>query len=161
MDPDLTQALKYFRTTPNDPVFVALVKELDKELAVIDGDDHPFYAQFNGIDILKYAVIAYHDNEPVGCGAMKILSNDIAEIKRMYTHPAFRGKGIGAGILGALESWALEAVFNSCVLETGIRQPDAIRLYEKCGYHRIPNYGPYAGKTTSVCFKKLLSDRNT
>jgi GNAT superfamily N-acetyltransferase len=74
----------------------------------------------------------------------------------MYTVPAFRGQGIAAAVLNALEQWAAELSYESCVLETGKRQPEAIALYKKSGYIIIPNYGQYAGVENSVCFRKTL-----
>lgn len=74
----------------------------------------------------------------------------------MYTTPEGRGKGIATLVLTALETWANELHYNTCVLETGKRQPEATALYEKAGYTRIPNYGPYAGIENSLCFEKKL-----
>jgi putative acetyltransferase len=59
-------------------------------------------------------------------------------------------------VLSELESWAAELGYPKCVLETGKRQPEAIALYEKQGYQRIPNYGQYIGVENSVCFEKVL-----
>ncbi|REC73902.1 GNAT family N-acetyltransferase [Chryseobacterium elymi] len=136
--------------------FQNLVKLLDADLAVRDGDDHEFYHQFNSIDMLKNCVIAYSDDMAVGCGAFKPFSKDTVEIKRMYTDPEKRGKGFASKILNELEIWAKEEGYNRCVLETGIKQPEAIALYEKCGYIRIPNYGQYIGIDNSVCYEKIL-----
>jgi GNAT superfamily N-acetyltransferase len=130
---------------------------LDADLAARDGKDNPFYAQFNKIDTLKHAVVAYIDDKPVGCGAIKEWTPGIMEVKRMYTLPTFRGQGIAASVLHALEQWAAELHYEACVLETGKRQPEAIALYKKSGYTIIPNYGQYAGVENSVCFKKQLS----
>ena len=144
------------RTDSANPAFITLTRELDEDLAVKDGDDHPFYAQFNQIDSIKYVVIAYEDGKPAGCGALKEFAGDTMEVKRMYTRPENRGKGIATEILNELEKWASEMEYKKCVLETGRRQPDAISLYEKNDYQHIENYGPYVGKENSVCFEKLL-----
>ena len=69
------------RTNSGDNNFQQLVRELDKELAVRDGDEHSFYSQFNTLDTIKYAVVAYDDAEPVGCGAIKEYSEGVMEIK--------------------------------------------------------------------------------
>ena len=74
----------------------------------------------------------------------------------MYTLPAHRGHGLATRILTELEKWAAELGYKKCVLETGLRQPDAIALYTKSGYHRIPNYGQYLNIENSVCFAKEL-----
>jgi GNAT superfamily N-acetyltransferase len=146
------------RIAPDHPDFLALVHALDAELAIRDGDDHPFYAQFNTLESIRHAVLARVDDAAVGCGAFKPYTGEIMEIKRMYVKPPFRGQGIAAALLAELEQWGREAGYGEAILETGFNQPEAIRLYAKCGYHRIPNYGPYANVANSVCFGKALFD---
>lgn len=136
--------------------FQRLVKLLDADLAIRDGDDHEFYHQFNAIDALRNCVIINVDTTAVACGAFKTFSEDTVEIKRMYTDPLSRGLGLASRILNELEKWARESGYKKCVLETGIKQPEAIALYEKRGYLKISNYGQYAGVETSVCFEKIL-----
>ena len=140
------------RTTSEDPDFVTLVRMLDTELAVVDGEDHSFYSQFNKIDKIRHVVVAYYNEIPVGCGAIKVHEIEAMEIKRMFVSPENRNKGIASGILKELEKWTLELLYDKCILETGKRQPDAIRLYTKSGYKPIPNYGQYIGVENSVCF---------
>ena len=144
------------RTNSEDPDFNELVKLLDADLAVRDGSDHAFYAQFNKTDLIKHVVIAREEGTPVGCGAIKEFGPGIMEIKRMFVLPGYRKKGIASRILGELESWAAELNFSRCILETGKKQPEAIQLYLKSGYTPIPNYGQYAGIENSVCFEKKL-----
>jgi putative acetyltransferase len=142
-------------STHND--FIELVKHLDKDLAERDGNEHSFYAQFNKIDKIKHVVIAYENDTPVACGAIKEYASGTMEVKRMYTHPEFRGKGIASKVLQELERWAKELGYNKCILETGKKQPEAVQLYQKNGYHFIPNYGQYAEVENSVCFEKVLA----
>jgi putative acetyltransferase len=144
------------RTNAQQPHFIELVRELDADLAVRDGRDHDFYNQFNKIDMIKYAVVAYENNEPVGCGAIKEYAPTIMEVKRMYTLPDRRGKGIASQVLKELETWAKEMNYEKCILETGKKQPEAIALYQKSGYKQISSYGQYAGIDNSVCFEKAL-----
>jgi putative acetyltransferase len=144
------------RTTSSDPDFVALVRLLDADLAIRDGADHAFYSQFNKIDKINYVLIAYDDDVPVACGAIKEYSPVAMEVKRMFTSPEHRGKGAAMEVLTELESWAREMSYSACVLETGNKQPEAIALYHKAGYTVIPNYGQYAGIENSVCFEKKL-----
>jgi putative acetyltransferase len=148
--------IRTIRTNSDHQDFIQLVKHLDADLAERDGKDHSFYAQFNKIDKIKYVVIAYDEDKPVGCGAIKEYAPGTMEIKRMYTLPESRGKGIASKVLSALEEWAIELEYEKCVLETGKKQPEAIRLYEKNDYSVIPNYGQYAGIENSVCFEKHL-----
>jgi len=148
--------INIIRTDSGDPDLIKLVKLLDADLAERDGQEHPFYAQFNKIDSIKYAVVAYENEEPVGCGAIKEYEPGTMEIKRMYVTPENRGKGIATKILSELENWAAELSFAKCILETGKKQPEAIRLYEKNGYKLIPNYGQYAEVENSLCFEKEI-----
>ena len=144
------------RTDSTNHDFIKLVKYLDAYLAVIDGDDHLFYSQFNTVDEIKHVVVAYKNGKPFGCGAIKKFTRNTMEIKRMYTSPEGRGKGIATRILVELETWATELSFEKCVLETGKKQTDALGLYKKSGYIVIPNYGQYAGVESSVCFEKEI-----
>lgn len=144
------------RTNSDDADFQNLVRDLDKELAIRDGDEHTFYAQFNKIDKIKYVVVAYENETAVGCGAIKTFNEISMEVKRMFVPENQRSKGIATIILKELEAWANELGFPKCVLETGLKQPEAIRLYEKNGYAKIPNYGQYIGMDNSVCFEKIL-----
>ncbi len=144
------------RTDSGNLHFIELVNHLDAELAKRDGDEHSFYAQYNKVDKINHVVVAYDNNKPVGCGAFKEYSTNSVEVKRMYTLPTNRGKGIATIVLMELEKWASELSYEKCILETGKRQPEAIDLYKKNGYKIIANYGQYAGVENSVCFEKDL-----
>lgn len=144
------------RTNSDDPDFQKLVKELDRDLAIRDGEEHAFFAQFNKIDAIKHVVLACGDEAVVGCGAIKEYEKDTMEVKRMFVPPEQRGKGIASLILKELEHWAAELDYRKCILETGKKQPEAIALYKKNKYIIIPNYGQYAEVESSVCFEKHL-----
>lgn len=148
--------IQLIRTDSSHPDFQALVRLLDQDLGERDGDEHAYYAQFNKIDQLQHVVVAYLNDEAVGCGAFKPYADSAVEIKRMYVRPALRGQRIAQQVLTNLETWAGELNTTTCVLETGKRQPEAIRLYQRCGYEVIPNYGQYAGVENSVCMQKLI-----
>jgi len=148
--------IKLIRTDSRNKEFIGLVKLLDAELAIRDGDEHGFYAQYNKIDTLKQVVVAFIKEIPVGCGAIKHYDDSIMEVKRMYTAPQSRGKGVASAILSELEKWTAELGYKHCILETGIRQPEAIGLYSKYGYKLIPNYGQYADVADSRCFQKTI-----
>jgi putative acetyltransferase len=130
------------------------VKQLDEDLLIRNGIDQEFYLQFNKIDIIKHAVVAYEKNEPVGCGAIKEYSPEAMEVKRMFVPIPNRGKGISKIILADLENWTTELFYKKCILETGKKNPEAISLYLKSGYKIIPNYGQYENVVNSVCFEK-------
>ncbi len=150
---------KIIRTNSDNPDFRHLVALLDRDLAIRDGDDHAFYAQFNKVASIRQVVVAYEEGAPVGCGAFKPFDENTVEIKRMFVQPELRGRGIAATVLTELEAWAGELGFDRCVLETGKKQPEAIRLYQKSGYGTIPNYGQYAGVENSVCMEKLANGK--
>jgi putative acetyltransferase len=144
------------RTDSTNPDFTALVVHLDAFLRVLDGEEHVFYAQLNKTDLLRQVVLAYIDDQAVGCGAIREYSDTTTEVKRMFVLPEYRGKGIAGKVLSELEKWAAESGYTECVLETGKRQPEAIRLYQKSGYNLIPNFGKYAGVENSVCMHKII-----
>ena len=148
--------IKCIRTNSENEDFRKLVDELDADLRIRDGDDHSFYAQFNKIDAIKQVVVAYDDETPVGCAAIKAYSPNTMEVKRMYVQLNRRGQGIASTILKELEKWAVELSCTKCLLETGIKQPEAIGLYKKNNYKIIPNFGQYENVKSSVCFEKTL-----
>ncbi|MCF7568218.1 GNAT family N-acetyltransferase [Sabulilitoribacter arenilitoris] len=148
--------LKLVRTDFNNTDFASLVKKLNFYLKTVDGDDHDFYNQYNNIDILKYVVVAYYKNVPVGCGAFKKFDKNSAEIKRMYTNSNYRNEGVASKILNELEIWSKEIGYNTCVLETGKKQTEAIQFYKKNNYTIIPNFYPYKNMANSLCFKKEI-----
>lgn len=148
--------LSVLRTTSENPDFLGLVKFLDADLSKRDGADHSFYSQFNKIDKIKYVILAYENEKPIGCGAIREFDGHTMEVKRMYVPPEGRKKGIATRILSELEAWATELSYSRCILETGRRQPEAIALYQKQGYISMSNYGQYAGVENSLCFEKRL-----
>jgi GNAT superfamily N-acetyltransferase len=133
--------LSLIRTTSQNPDFTNLVKLLDADLKIRDGEDHAFYAQINQIAILNSALVCYLNNSVVGCGAFREIDSKTVEIKRMFVNPDSRGKGIASAVLKELELWASELNYTQTILETGINQPEAIALYKKSGYEIISNYG--------------------
>jgi putative acetyltransferase len=144
------------RTNSHNQDFRELVKLLDADLAIRDGEDHTFYSQFNKLDNIRHVVVAFEAEKPVGCGALKRYRADTMEIKRMFVLPEKRKKGIASRILTELEVWAGELSYIKCILETGKKQPEAIELYRKNGYTLIQNYGQYALVENSLCFEKKL-----
>lgn len=154
MQPSNTITLK--RTNNNNPDFLSLIKLLDADLALRDGDLSPIYFKYNQLQHLDTVVLAYIGNAPVGCGCFKAVDDTSVEIKRMFVKPGERGKGIATIILKELETWAAELGFVNAVLETGKKNPEAVAMYKKQGYTIINNYGPYINMPTSICFSKSL-----
>lgn len=148
--------IKLLRTDSENADFRELAALLDADLAIRDGAEHFFYAQFNKIDSIRRVVLACENENAVGCGALREYKPKIAEIKRMYVREANRGRGIAGQILRELENWAKELNFSQCILETGVKQPEAIRLYGKNGYEKITSYGQYLNVENSICMKKNI-----
>lgn len=100
------------------------------------------------------------DSAVVGCAALRDASRygeGYGELKRMYVRPAFRGRGLSRRALVILERIATERGLRRLILETGVRQPEAISLYRSAGYRRIPRFGPYIDAPTSVCYARWLT----
>ena len=153
----LIYMIKTTRTSFENQDFIALVKHLDADLEIRDGDDHSFYNQFNKIDSIKHVVVLYDNGIAVSCGGIKEVSSKRMEVKRMYTISESRSRGLASMVLNELETWAREMSYDKCILETGIKQPEAIQLYKKNGYQLTPNYGQYHGIVNSLCFEKNLT----
>jgi len=121
------------------------------------GDDTP-------VDAAEFApphgafLIAYLGGEPVGCGGWRSHGDagDTAEVKRMYTSPAARGRGVARAVLAAVERSAREHGRKRIVLECGDKQPEAIAMYTSAGYERIPNFGFYRDAPGCVSFGRTL-----
>ena len=137
-------------------VMKELIILLDAGLAISDGEDHQFYIQFNKTDEIRYVIVAYENSKAVACGANKKYDENTMEVKRMFTSIKSRGKGLASMILAELQNWAKEINYTRLILETGIRQKEAISLYTKTNFILIPNYGQYEGMETSICFEKRM-----
>ena len=146
----------FIRTGWDNKDFQSLVALLDTDLARRDGDEHAFYAQFNKITTIRNAIVCYVDDKAIGCGAFREYDESKVEIKRMFVLPEYRGHGIALKILNELELWATELNYKEYILETGKKQPEAIRLYQKAGYSITASYGQYLNVENSVCMKKSI-----
>jgi GNAT superfamily N-acetyltransferase len=154
------------------PVAIALVRSLLVDLneryadEVLEGDadapDDDDYLSEVTPELVRPPkgtfLVAWLEGEPAGCGAVKPLDLDPSkgEIKRMYTVPAARRRGVSRSLLVALEARAAELGYAFLQLETGLAQPEAIALYETHGWHRITPYGHYKDSPQSVCFGKAI-----
>ncbi|WP_131739138.1 GNAT family N-acetyltransferase [Actinomadura roseirufa] len=104
---------------------------------------------------VAYVGVAYAGGVPAGHAALRRLGPDL-ELKRMYVAPAHRGTGVSTALLAAAEDAARARGAARLVLQTGDRQPDAVRLYEREGYEHIPILEPYAWLSFSICMEKVL-----
>lgn len=143
---------------PADPRARRLVEKLDRlQLSLYPAESNHLdpVETLAGDDVTFLA--AFVAGEAVGCGAVKRMHGRYGEIKRMYVEPCARGRGVGRALIEALESTLLRCGIRLVRLETGVRQPEALALYERCGYVRIPPFGDYPDDPLSVFFEKRLA----
>jgi putative acetyltransferase len=148
------------RTEPLDsPVAQRLIAELNAELS----RDYPPAQRFHSLAADEVAegagafLVVWLDGAPAGCGAVRMLSPGVAELKRMYVVPTARGRGLSRAVLSTLEDNAAALGAVRVVLETGDKAFAALGLYESAGYARIPCFAAYAASPTSICFEKNLT----
>jgi putative acetyltransferase len=108
------------------------------------------------VDPGAYFMVAAVGGAAVGCGAIEPVDQWTVELTRLYVRPAYRGRGVGRRLLSALEALAVSGGVATVRLETGIRQPEAIGLYESTGYRAIPRYGDHIRDPFSRCFEKTV-----
>jgi putative acetyltransferase len=145
------------RETRDSATLAELVGLLDAELIRRNGQEmQSNYSTYNSLASVDAAVIAYAGEEPVGCGCFRRFDDSTAEIKRMFVRPEHRGTGLARTLLVELEQWAAESGYVQTILETGVKQVEAVGLYTKAGYTRTENYGQYVGMDHSVCMTKRL-----
>ena len=152
----MSEQITLKRVDSNDTDFQKLVGLLDKDLNERYEESQAFFSQFNHLTPNYKAVVAYLGEEPVGCGAIKYYDEKTHELKRMFVKGEVRNLGLGFKIVHALEQWAADMGVKTIILETGIKQPEAIHLYRKCGFSIIPNFDQYIGVEESVCMQKHI-----
>lgn len=141
-----------------DPAGVELRKAQRDELTIRyeDPDSEPGPAP-TADDITVFLIAEDDAGAAIACGGLRRIDDTHGEIKRMYVTPESRGSGAAVGILRELETRARQLGWERLVLETGDRQPDAIRFYEREGYTRIPKYGHYVHSALSLCYGRVFS----
>ena len=109
-----------------------------------------------GAYLVMYAADQAGGEHAVGMGALRPLDAHTAELRRLFVLRSQRRAGVAWRLVQALEAEAVRLGYRRIRLETGHRQQPAMRLYERCGFHRIPPFGAYAGDPSSVCYEKVL-----
>ncbi len=142
---------------PRSEVAQELMEQLGAELVERYGGEGSGPFAPNQVEVPGgFFVVARLDGVPSGCGALLPIEGETGEVKRMFVTPRARGRGVSRAILAALEERARRHGYAALKLETGVRQPEAMGLYEAAGYERIPCFGPYAADPLSVCYAKRL-----
>jgi putative acetyltransferase len=138
----------------DSPDFAVLVSALDAEL----DDRYPGLSEDGTLPAqdLLVAVVAYSGEAPIGCGALRELEPGVVEAKRMFVLPEARRLGAARRMLEELEAQARALGCSAVRLGSGVRQPEALALYESSGYCRIPLFGDYEGTDLCVCYEKVL-----
>lgn len=148
--------MRIIETQPNTQDAISLIEQLSNSLEVITGDSGK--NSFNSNDVCvprSLFVVAYNeDGEAIGCGAIRPINEDVAEVKRMFAKT--KAIGVGSEILHYLENYAQKLGYSALWLETRLINKRAVSFYEKKGYHRISNYGKYVNKSEAVCFEKNI-----
>src|SRR4051794_13824849 len=137
----------------------ALIARLNAELAAMYPEEGATHFRLDPAEVAagRGGFFVARAEAPLGCGAIRRLDDDRAEVKRMFVVPEARGRGVGRAILEALVAEARTLGAARVVLETGIRQAEALALYERTGFTRIPPWGEYvASADTSICMMKRL-----
>lgn len=146
--------------SPSQPEAAQLLLEFSSDLAnrYRDLSDDGLWAfRPEEVTAVRTAfVVARLDGKPAGCGALCLLEDDTAEIKRLFVVPEARGHGVAARILAKLEELARDFGYDGIRLETGVKQPESMALFGKAGYYRIPNFGRYIESSVSACFEKRI-----
>ena len=145
----------------DSPLGSELVAELLDDLAARYGGPDPDEPTPLDLSPPRGAfLVAWVDGAAAGCGGVRAYDGDdraVGEIKRMYTRPSARRRGIARVLLGAIEARARDLGYTRLVLETGTKQPEAMSLYETAGYEPITPYGEYKDYPESRCYAKDLA----
>lgn len=126
----------------------------DLELRYGKGSIEEFIEENN--KMLFFLAASDDNSHTAACGALRHVNEFTAEIKRMYVKDEYRGRGLSKLILKELEERALNMGYRRIILETGLKQPEAMNLYEKFGYTKIEPYGQHKDDPDSVCYEKIL-----
>lgn len=143
-------------TDSSNTDFIELIKLLDEDLENTYGELQKSYKKYNVVQNINNVVIAYNHNTPIGCGGFKEFDNATVELKRIFVKKEYRGQGVAKTIVDELEKLAKANGYTFAVLETGVKQMEALKLYKGKGYGAIKNYGPYEGNANSICMRKVL-----
>lgn len=150
--------MNFQRTDGRDKDFIENCRLLDLDLDRRVGRKikREKYKKYNQLDEIKEAIVIYEGNKVIGGGAIRRYDKENIELKRVFVHPEYQGRGIGSRLVSLLMEWAAELGFKRMLLETGELLAESCAVYKKLGFQVIPNYGPYVDMPESLCMAKDL-----
>ncbi len=142
---------------PTDIHLRRLIQALDEDLLQRYDEENIYTVDLDHTDASQIIfMMAYVDDTPAGCGAIRPLDTDSVELKRFFVDAAYRRQGIAGKMLQTLEQTAIEQGYHFVRLETGAEQFEATAFYERNGYYRIPVFADYKDDGISLCYEKKL-----
>lgn len=155
--------MDFIRTDGKNKDFIENCRLLDLDLDRRVGKKikRDKYKQYNQLDEIQEAIVVYDNHQAVGGGAIRRYDDENIELKRVFVHPEYQGKGIGSKLVSLLIEWAVELGYQKMILETGELLAESCAVYKKLGFEVIPNYGPYVNMPESLCMAKDLKGKDT
>ena len=137
--------MEFHRTDGTDKDFIENCRLLDMDLDRRVGKEikRDKYIKYNRLDEIKEAIVVYEDDKVIGGGAIRRYDDENIELKRVFVHTEYQGRGIGSRLVSLLIEWAMELGYKRMILETGELLAESCAVYKKLGFKVIPNYGPY------------------
>lgn len=153
---------EFKRTDGKDKDFIENCRLLDMDLDRRVGKkiQRDKYKQYNWLDEIRQAIVVYENGKAIGGGAIRRYDDENVELKRVFVHTAYQGKGIGSRLVFLLIEWAKELGYQRIILETGELLAESCAVYKKLGFQVIPNYGAYVNMPESLCMARDLYNRD-
>ena len=150
--------MEFKRTDGKDQDFIenCMLLDMDLDRRVGKKIKRDKYKKYNQLDEIKEAIVVYEGNRVIGGGAIRRYDDETIELKRVFVHTEYQGRGIGSRLVSLLTEWAVELGYKKMVLETGELLAESCAVYKKLGFQVIPNYGPYEDMPESLCMAKDL-----
>ena len=150
--------MDFKRTDGKDKDFIENCRLLDLDLERRVGKkiDRGKYRKYNQLGEIQEAIVVYEGCKVVGGGAIRRYDDENIELKRVFVHTEYQGRGIGSRLVSLLIEWAAELGYRRMILETGELLAESCAVYKKLGFKVIPNYGPYVNMEESLCMAKPL-----
>ncbi len=152
--------MDFKRTDGRDKDFIENCRLLDRDLDRRVGKQikREKYQKYNQLDEIREAIVVYEDDRVIGGGAIRRYDDENIELKRVFVHPKYQGRGVGSKLVSLLIEWAGELGYKRMILETGELLAESCAVYKKLGFEVIPNYGPYVDMPESLCMARDLKD---